>query len=358
MLEDNVGSPPDLAGRLLEPRVRDDMGAAFHHDFSNVRVHTDAQASDDAAARGALAYTTGTDIVFANRHYAPEREDGRHLLAHELAHVVQQSSLPDAGAIPARAIPSADATEREAQHAARAVIDGRLPDVPTRLTGGPVIQRQPAPAPPARPAPAARAPTPPASMSIANVSGPTADTCGAFSWKVNFTLPTASPAGGHFVQEITVRRTGKTCAGQGAGCDLNFHYWEAWHVAANGTQDELVAAGTFDFADQYSLSTCGAGTKGTFSFTGSVRFYEGLALPASFIAQNPNTIAGDLPSTANNPNLRGGTPARTHSISGSWDCCPAAPAPAPARRPSPGPAPAPAPAPAPERATTITSHTP
>jgi hypothetical protein len=83
-----------------------------------------------------------------------------------------------------------------------------------------------------------------------------------------------------------------------------------------------VADGTFNFADQFSLDSCGVSSKGGFDFTGSVRFFEGLALPAAFVANNPATIAGDLPSTAANPGLKDGTSAVAHRIAGTWDCCP------------------------------------
>ena len=59
-------------------------------DFGEVRVHTGARAADSARAVGALAYTVGSDIVFAPGRHAPGTPEGRQLLAHELAHVVQQ----------------------------------------------------------------------------------------------------------------------------------------------------------------------------------------------------------------------------------------------------------------------------
>jgi hypothetical protein len=61
------------------------------HDFSRVRVHTDARAAQSAQAVGAAAYTVGNDIVFGAGRYAPETGSGQALLAHELTHVVQQS---------------------------------------------------------------------------------------------------------------------------------------------------------------------------------------------------------------------------------------------------------------------------
>ncbi len=77
------GAPLDAAaGRELAHR--------FGHDFSGVRVHTDEHAAASARAVNATAYTVGRDIVFDRGAYAPGTPAGRRLLAHELAHVVQQ----------------------------------------------------------------------------------------------------------------------------------------------------------------------------------------------------------------------------------------------------------------------------
>lgn len=77
------GQPLDAATRaFMEPR--------FGHDFSHVRVHADAPAAESARSVGALAYTVGSDVVFGAGHYQPGGSTGRALLAHELAHVVQQ----------------------------------------------------------------------------------------------------------------------------------------------------------------------------------------------------------------------------------------------------------------------------
>lgn len=62
----------------------------FGHNFSNVRVHRDARANSSASALQARAFTVGNDIVFGQGQWAPSTTAGRHLLAHELAHVVQQ----------------------------------------------------------------------------------------------------------------------------------------------------------------------------------------------------------------------------------------------------------------------------
>jgi hypothetical protein len=66
------------------------MEARFGHDFSRVRVHSDAPAAESADAVQARAYTVGNDIVFGRGEYAPGTAKGRRLMAHELTHVVQQ----------------------------------------------------------------------------------------------------------------------------------------------------------------------------------------------------------------------------------------------------------------------------
>lgn len=77
-------------GHALEESTRAEMEQRFRHDFSRVRVHTDARAVESADAVDALAYTVGNHIVFDQGQYAPNTSSGRHTLGHELAHVVQQ----------------------------------------------------------------------------------------------------------------------------------------------------------------------------------------------------------------------------------------------------------------------------
>jgi hypothetical protein len=90
----------DLApasGRPLERGVRADMERRLGADFGAVRVHTGVHAARSAAVYDALAYTSGRNIVFGEGQYAPESAAGRRLLAHELAHVMQQSTVRAGG---------------------------------------------------------------------------------------------------------------------------------------------------------------------------------------------------------------------------------------------------------------------
>ncbi|NDJ78497.1 MAG: DUF4157 domain-containing protein [Chloroflexi bacterium] len=76
-------------GQPLDDHTRSFMESRFDHDFSGVRVHSDARATRSARSIGARAYTAGVDIVFGTGNYAPYTQAGRHLLGHELAHIVQ-----------------------------------------------------------------------------------------------------------------------------------------------------------------------------------------------------------------------------------------------------------------------------
>jgi hypothetical protein len=77
-------------GRPLEPGVRKEMEGRLAHDFSRVRIHTDGRAAESARSVGAVAYAVGRDVVFDEGRYAPSTPEGRRVLTHELAHVVQQ----------------------------------------------------------------------------------------------------------------------------------------------------------------------------------------------------------------------------------------------------------------------------
>ena len=77
------------SGQPLDSSARAYMESRFGHDFSSVRVHSDAKAAESARAVNALAYTVGRDVVFGAGQYAPNSFHGRRLLAHELTHVVQ-----------------------------------------------------------------------------------------------------------------------------------------------------------------------------------------------------------------------------------------------------------------------------
>jgi len=115
---DSPGKPLDTSARaMFEPR--------FGQDFSQVRVHTDAKAAESARQVDALAYTVGKNVVFGNGQYVPGTSSGTRLLAHELAHVVQQdhAETPTAGL---RIGPASDRHEHAADRVADQVTEGGI----------------------------------------------------------------------------------------------------------------------------------------------------------------------------------------------------------------------------------------
>ena len=96
--EDEPSPVHDVVGKgggaPLDDGTRASMESSFGQDFSDVRVHTDQQASNSAVAVGANAYTVGSDIVFRGGHFDAASPTGQRTIAHELSHVVQQRNGP------------------------------------------------------------------------------------------------------------------------------------------------------------------------------------------------------------------------------------------------------------------------
>ena len=91
--EARVDAALSQPGRPLAGRTRHQMEARFGYDFSAVRIHDDAASATIAGSLDAAAFTVGSDIVFGAGRFDPHSARGAHLLAHELAHVVQQGEV-------------------------------------------------------------------------------------------------------------------------------------------------------------------------------------------------------------------------------------------------------------------------
>jgi hypothetical protein len=104
-------------GSTLHGGTADHVGGAYAQPLGDVRVHHDDHAAALSRAVSARAFTVGSDIFFGAGEYRPDSTAGRELLAHELAHVVQQRGAPSAG--PLMVSQPGDALEREAEAAAR-----------------------------------------------------------------------------------------------------------------------------------------------------------------------------------------------------------------------------------------------
>lgn len=81
-------------GEAFSPLLNREIGTSMGYDFSGVRIHRDTGAHLAAKSIGARAFTIGKHIVFGYGEYAPDTRAGKHLLAHELTHVVQQQNKP------------------------------------------------------------------------------------------------------------------------------------------------------------------------------------------------------------------------------------------------------------------------
>ena len=163
-------------------------------------------------------------------------------------------------------------------------------------------------------------------LEIKNHRGPDLKACGEAEWVIQWELDKPATKGGHIVQEA-VRRTFIQ------DCDDNditmsrvhkrrWHYWEAWEVSA-GQKITVFAQDGDPEDDLFSFTDQGRNTRGQVVMQGTARFHEGLTtLPSGFTKNNPDTLAGPLPSTASDPALTGGTPIRFHDLTLEWDCCP------------------------------------
>ncbi|HJP92676.1 MAG TPA: DUF4157 domain-containing protein [Pyrinomonadaceae bacterium] len=121
IVHDVLGS----SGQPLDSATRAWMEPSFGHDFSNVRVHTDARAAESAQAVNAVAYTVGRDVVFGAGQYSPRTLKGTRLLAHELTHVVQQDMAGGSTSQFSRPISQpSDSSEIEADTVSNRVLAG------------------------------------------------------------------------------------------------------------------------------------------------------------------------------------------------------------------------------------------
>jgi Domain of unknown function (DUF4157) len=104
-------------GTPLDAKTREFFEGTFEHDFGSVRVHADERAAESARALSARAFAVGQHIVFDSGLYRPDAAAGRRLLAHELAHIVQQSRGGSAPASPSSVV-SLEASAEKAAAAA------------------------------------------------------------------------------------------------------------------------------------------------------------------------------------------------------------------------------------------------
>lgn len=138
-------------GQPLGRSTRDALEPAFGRSFGQVRLHTDSKAAESARAVHALAYTVGPHVVFGEGQYCPQTEQGRHLIAHELTHTIQQESSADGASNRAnlKIGQANDFYEQEAERQATQALRGQRTPQPfaQSRTGVARLQRQDAGSP-------------------------------------------------------------------------------------------------------------------------------------------------------------------------------------------------------------------
>lgn len=320
-------------GRSLESNVQNRMGLAFGYSFSHVRIHSDARASQLSGSLNARAFTIGRDIAFGAGEYRPGTPVGDALIAHELAHVVQQqSSRPSAA--PVAVSEPRSALEHDADQAtvgAMAQLWSDDPRTKKKLSPRPLqrsalqLQRcSPAQTPPPRApqlptgpveeAGPVRPMTPSQDPTINTVTPFSVSDCGNASWPVKYELPAPAATSGWILQHVVLDRNILRANGTPAIPPAHDEYWEAFYprVEQNGRQ-----SGTRSYDDVYDSSTPERSTKGTTTWVGKVKFYEG-TLPKNFERRNVPP-AGTLPMTKERPTWWNDT-GTDHNLTVEWDC--------------------------------------
>ena len=302
-------------GQPLDPATRAFFEPRFGHDFSRVRVHTDARAAESARAVNALAYTLGQDIAFGEAQYAPSATEGRRLLAHELTHTVQQPC--DAPAAPSLRIEEpGGAIEREADEAVERIGEGSA--YSPKLSQGQALARQgpaPVPGPGFPPSPPPPPPSGPIIAALEDWGPETRRPCdNIFRWRVRWST---TGRDGFIVQEINRARHMFPCT-KGkprTGSEITLsgdppgHFWEAWRVEADGSMSP-------SNEDSWILTTL-PNTEGDWNNSGKAFWTHALDPKAGFAIQtwDPGQLA-----TLKQPQGLGPV-LLSRAKQGTWNCC-------------------------------------
>jgi hypothetical protein len=135
-----VRSVVSAPGKPLDRTSRESFESSFGHGFGDVRIHADAAASEVAEGLHARAFTVGNHVAFRSGAYAPHTPRGRRLLAHELAHVVQQGHRTSMDEL--REGRLGDSFERQADAAARSAMIGERPSLSVAPARVPTVQKE------------------------------------------------------------------------------------------------------------------------------------------------------------------------------------------------------------------------
>ncbi|WP_290804767.1 DUF4157 domain-containing protein [Flavobacterium sp.] len=256
-------------GATMDGETKNFMETRFGTDFSDVKIHTGSQAVQMSRELNAHAFTVGNDIYFNEGKYNPNSDSGKHLLAHELTHTVQQSGG----------------------------IDRK-------------IQK----------------------LSISRVSR-TSGTCGRRSVKWDFTLGSAASSDGYLVQKVDVHEIKSSgCPSISGPPAPILTFWEAFPVASGAKTHGLQPTIGYSDESGYGSNPGTNGTSASYgevkfflkSVTGDLGGFS--TAPATPGAWGPGRVprSGIVPSTASEPSWWSGSPTEgpeNRMASSEWDCC-------------------------------------
>jgi hypothetical protein len=309
------------SGKPLDSGVRSHMESAFGHDFSRVRVHTDAGAAGLASNLDARAFTLGRDIAFGPGEYAPGSLIGDALIAHELAHVIQQGGATTPpmhkGGNEHNALEEdADRSAVGAMVSYWGVVKSGMANIAQnampRLKAGLRLQRCSQPAGSRRPL----------MITTSDVTPRIRRTCGEFLYYFRWITNARS---GFIVQEISNTYSANDCTGTADNTIApTSHFYEAWEVDSRGAAqpEQVTPLGTVNDKWERPARPDANGTPGSqgdWSIAGKVYWTPSLDPAASFsVGAVPD--AKLLRSTERRPaNL--GSSLLEHRVGGIWDCC-------------------------------------
>ncbi len=107
------------SGTGMDTKTREEMEQGFGADFSNVKIHTNSEAENMSSDIGAQAFTNGNDVYFNKGKYNPNSKEGKHLLAHELTHTIQQGASGKAnGSVQKKAVNASHPEDLQAENPA------------------------------------------------------------------------------------------------------------------------------------------------------------------------------------------------------------------------------------------------
>jgi hypothetical protein len=256
-----AGEPLPAAERaFFEPRLG--------HDLSGVRIHADAAAAEMNRGLHARAFTVGSDVFFGPGEFRPGTPSGRHLMAHELTHVLQQAGAGEA-----------------------------------------TLRR----------------------LAISRHSFSQGD-CGQRRVEWVFSLSQAAATDGYIVQKVVPAEVTMGCGLFGGLSMDSQTYWEAWKIKKGDKVDWTTTRDSWTDASSYGAHSGVSGiqvTPGEVKYfpvatTGDLGDF-GVA-PATSNGWGPGKVAraGDLPSTPNEPSWWGNTPTEgpvTREARSEWNCC-------------------------------------